>query len=157
MYRAPKYDPPAEADILTLMEGCMETLHWLGVPRSAGVTDQGMLALGFLRNLGGPAISWRQDAAREVAEIHLQAPTRARLRETGSEQTGAVRYPSARETGAEGDGSQEIGVPHSTDEAGEPLPGEPGGGKGAPDTSNRWRDRCPAYRSGSPSQRNNSG
>jgi hypothetical protein len=122
---------------------------------STGVEERGMSAWGFPRNLGGPILSADRNAVGEAATRNNPGPVARGIDPAGSEQRMHGRYHGDKQE-TPGDEGWEVGVPHSSGEAGEltwrTLWSEGGAGK-----RNCWRARRWEYQVPQASQRNNSG
>src|SRR5215831_11735114 len=89
----------------------------------AGVEEQGTFIVGSSRNLGGPAASVNEAGVGESGKQPLACSRSAlRLQERNPRR---VAVPYGEGNGAVREGRQEVGVLHSTEEAGEPTRGTP--------------------------------
>ncbi len=86
---------------------------------------------------GGPPGTWEIlsspcEKNREETGLPTPGPVAGRAQQaTGAEHMSAPRYRRAKEDEVRRDGRQEVGAPHSTDEAGEPAYGDPVEGRGS--------------------------
>jgi hypothetical protein len=106
-----------------------------------GVLERGMFLKGFPGNLGGLLVS-RQES-RRVQRVN-KGPGHGvdeRKRCHGAKQAFSTGIGHRGKTGGVREGRAEVGVSHSTQEAGEPVQKGLGGGKGMPGQWNRWRER----------------
>ncbi len=107
---------------------------------SAGVGEHGTFIMGSCRNLGDPVGSVALNGMGKP--VNNPRPMGAAPCAHGSEVQGAAAVPPSEGNEARREGRQEVGVLHSTVEAGEPTRGTPGreGSTGTRDRSReRWR------------------
>jgi hypothetical protein len=114
-----------------------------------------MSARGFPRNLGDPFPSADRDAVGEVATRNNPGPVARGIDPIGSEQRMHGRYLGDMQK-TPGDEGWEVGVLHSSGEAGE-LTRRTLRSEGGTGTRDRWGERRGEYRVPIASQRNNSG
>ena len=120
----------------------------------AGVEEQGTFIVRSSRNLGGPVVSVERTGCGESGEQPLACGCCAlRPQERSPRRSGGS---AERRQRSDAEGRQEVGVPGSTGEAGEPTRGTPWreGGTG---TRERSRERWRRHRAPQPYQRNSGG
>jgi hypothetical protein len=100
-----------------------------GVHGPTVVSERGVRALGFPRNLGG--LAFRTNTSRVLGDRVNKRPGLGLLRP-------ADRGAKKRTRRC---GRRDVGAPRSTDEAGERVSRGPGGGKGEPSYGTAWRER----------------
>ena len=91
---------------------------------SAGVEEQGTCTDGVSRNLGPPSVSSKMNRGGEAGRTSPR-PVGAALRVYRERRAERRRVPPSEGNEARRDGCSECGAAHSTDEAGEPAPGDP--------------------------------
>ena len=96
----------------------------------AGVEEHGIGTSRLPRNLGRPVLSATH--VRTGTRITNPRPAGYACWTGGSEAQAYAAVPPSEPKGSEAGRGQGIGVPHTTNESGEPNPRGPGGGKGAP-------------------------
>ena len=101
------------------------------MPRPRRGLGAGHVHEGLPGNLGDPVVSTTKRGSGVPHRKPPGRPERARAWPPGGAKTGSSWYRQAKDNEARRDGRQEVGAPHSTDEAGEPPPTGSGGGKGA--------------------------
>ncbi|KXB09323.1 hypothetical protein AKJ60_00485 [candidate division MSBL1 archaeon SCGC-AAA385M11] len=82
------------------------------------------MVYGFPRNLGGPVVSV-EDAGPGEPETHSRTPCELPAVLAREQRNKRTTVSLSEGNGAQGDGQQEVGASHSTEEAGELSPGDP--------------------------------
>jgi hypothetical protein len=111
--------------------GPCHTSVWPAECGPAGVQEQGISTQGFPRNLRDPAFSHGNSRLDGATGTQTPGPAWG-LNHAGSEKPSEPVVSPSEGNEVRRKGLREVGVPHSTAEAGEPVPRGACGGKGVP-------------------------